>query len=164
MTERVVRFYDLRVLRYDDLHGREVESGFWRTLAENVNERDPEDRERVIRGRRVFGEHRISVQPARPYFYIGRVRDRSEWPDTLLDDGSGTVGRLEPTQQGAVLLEPSYVVPFGNRNRVAIMNMSRTSPSIAALEEWLTVQADWKLEECQISLIPILNPSVMDRL
>ncbi|MGH4014273.1 MAG: hypothetical protein ACRDSL_10165 [Pseudonocardiaceae bacterium] len=72
------------------------------------------------------------MQPARPYFYVGRVRDRAEWPDTLLDDGSGTVGRLEPTQQGAVLLEPSYVVPFGNRNRVAIMNMSRPGSTRSA--------------------------------
>lgn len=164
MSKRVVRFYDLRVLRNDELRGREVKSGFWRELAERVSERDPEQRESVIRGRRIFGEHRVSVQPARPYFYIGRVRDRTEWPDTLLDDGSGVVGRLEPSQQGAVLLEPSYVVPFGDRNRVAIMSMSRTSPSMAALEEWLTVQAELDLQECQVSLIPILHPYGMERL
>jgi hypothetical protein len=164
VTKRVVRFYDLRVLQNDELYGREVEAGFWQELAGNVSERDPEQRESVIRGRRIFGEHRVSVQPARRYFYVGRVRDRAEWPDTLLDDGTGTVGRLEPSQQGAVLLEPSYVVPFGNRNRVAIMSMSQTSPSMAALEEWLTVQAELDLKECQVSLIPILHPHVMDRL
>ncbi|MGH3998617.1 MAG: hypothetical protein ACRDTJ_14285, partial [Pseudonocardiaceae bacterium] len=109
-----MRFYDLRILRNDELRGQEVEPGFWRQLAETVNDREPEQREEVIRGRRIFGQHRVSVQPARPYFYIGRVRNRSEWPDTLLDDGSGVVGRLEPSQQGAVLLEPSYVVPFGD--------------------------------------------------
>lgn len=164
MISRVVRFYDLRLLRNDVLFPQEVQAGFWRELAEIVSGRAPEQRERMIRGRRVFGEHRVSEQPARPYFYVGRVRARAEWPDTLLDDGSGVVGRLEPSQQGAVLLEPSYVVPFGDRNRVAIMSMSRTSPSMAALEEWLTVQAGMDLRECQISLIPILNPQVMERL
>jgi hypothetical protein len=160
----VVRFYDLRILRNDEVHGQEVEPGFWRQLAENINDREPEQREQLVRGHRIFGEHRVSVQPARPYFYIGRVRNRSEWPDTLLDDGSGVVGRLEPSQQGAVLLEPSYVVPFGDRNRVAIMSMSRTSPSMAALEEWLTVQSEMELKDLQISLIPILNSHVMERL
>ncbi len=164
MSKRVVCFYDLRVLHNDELHGREVEPGFWRKLAENISERDPEQRESVISGRRIFGEHRVAVQPVRPYFYVGRVRNRAEWPDTLIDDGSGTVGRLEPNQQNAVLLEPSYVVPFGDRNRVAIMSMSRTSPSMAALEEWLTVQAELDLKKCQIALIPILHPYVMDRL
>jgi hypothetical protein len=130
-----VRFYDLRVLRNNELRGEEVQAGFWPGLAEVVDKREPEQREKVIRGRRIFGEHRISAQPARPYFYVGQVRDRAEWPDTLLDDGSGVVGRLEPSQQGVVLLEPSYVVPFGDRNRVAIMSMSRTSPSMASLEE-----------------------------
>jgi hypothetical protein len=164
VSNRVVRFYDLRILRNDELHGQEVEPGFWRQLAEIVNDRAPEKREEVIRGRRIFGEHRVSVQPARPYFYIGRVRNRAEWPDTLLDDGSGVVGRLEPSQQGAVLLEPSYVVPFGDRNRVAIMSMSRTAPSMAALEEWITAQSEMHLRDLQISLIPILNSRVMERL
>jgi hypothetical protein len=164
VSSRVVRFYDLRILRNDALRGQEVEPGFWRQLADTVNDREPEQREEVIRGRRIFGEHRVSVQPARPYFYIGRVRNRAEWPDTLLDDGSGVVGRLEPSQQGAVLLEPSYVVPFGDRNRVAIMSMSQTSPSMAALEEWLTVQSEMHLKDLQISLIPILNRHVMERL
>jgi hypothetical protein len=160
----VVRFYDLRILRNDELRGEEVEPGFWRQLAETLHDREPEKREEVIRGRRVFGEHRVSAHPARPYFYIGRVRNRSEWPDTLRDDGSGVVGRLEPSQQGTVLLEPSYVVPFGDRNRVAIMSMSQTSPSMVALEEWLTMQSEMHRKDLQISLIPILNPHVMERL
>lgn len=88
MGSRVVRFYDLRVLRNSELRGEEVRAGFWPELAEVVDKRDPEQREKMISGRRVFGEHRSSVQPARSYFYVGRVRDRAEWPDTLLDDGS----------------------------------------------------------------------------
>lgn len=164
MPKRVVRFYDLRILQHNELHGQEVQAGFWQEVARSVNGRAPEQRECAIRGRRVFGEHRVARRPNRSYFYVGRVRDRTEWPDTLLDDGSGTVGRLEPSQQSAVLLEPSYVVPFSTRNRVAIMNMSRTSPSMSALEEWLTVQAELDLKQCQVSLIPILNPNVMERL
>lgn len=56
------------------------------------------------------------------------------------------------------------MVPFGDRNRAAIMSMSRTSPSMATLEEWLTVQLKMDLQKLQISLIPILNPHVMERL
>lgn len=58
----------------------------------------------------------------------------------------------------------SYVVPFGDHNRVAIMSMSRISPSMTVLEEWLTVQTELDLKECQVLLIPILHPCVVDRL
>jgi hypothetical protein len=159
-----VRFYDLRVMEHDELHGQEVKAGFWQKLGTRVDGRTPEERERSIRGKRVFGEHRVATRPAQQYFYVGRVRDRAEWPDTLLDDGSGTVGQLEPNQQDAVLLEPCYLVPFGRLNQVAIMSMSQSSPSIAALEDWLTAQVELDLKDCHLSLIPILNPTVMERL
>lgn len=126
-----------------------------------MEERPAENLETVIRGRRIFGEHRVSKQPARRYFYVGRVRDRAEWPDTLQGN---IVGRLELREREAVLLEPSYVVPFGDRNRVAVMSMSRSAPSVATLEEWVTVQAEMDLKKLQASLIPILKPDVQERL
>jgi hypothetical protein len=159
MISRVVRFYDLRILRDDEMQGREAEPGFWRVLGEHVNGWPPEKREDTIRGRRIFGEHRVSRQPARPYFYIGRVRDRAEWPDVLV---GSTVGHLELQQQETVLLEPSYVVPFGDRNRVAVLSMSRAAPSVAVQEEWITIKAGMD-QQLQATLIPILKPDVEDR-
>ena len=50
------------------MQGRTVEDGFWPKLADKGNDRSPESLEQTIRGRRVFGEHRVARQPGRPYF------------------------------------------------------------------------------------------------
>ncbi len=159
---KIVRFYDLRLLPRDGDDTRPIQPGFWPALGVQIETRSPRECQVSARGRLVHGEHRTCHQPAKQYFYVGRVRDRSDWPDTL--DRSGAVGELELSLRDSVLLEPTYVVPFGAQNRVAVLTMSQSSPRVSTLEDWFSRMAGLDPAIEQLTLLPILNQHVAERL
>lgn len=62
------------------------------------------------------------------------------------------------------LIDPTYVLPFGGSNQVAVLSMSFASPRISTIESWVTTvlaQDGWKGE---FTLIPIINRHVAQRL
>lgn len=156
---KIVRFYDLRFLPRDGDDTRPIEPGFWPALGVQIESRSPRDCQVSARGRLVHGEHRTCHQPAKQYFYVGRVRDR---PDTL--DSAGAVGELELSLRDSVLLEPTYVVPFGTQNRVAVLTMSQSSPRVSTLEDWFSRMAGFDPAIERLTLLPILNQHVAERL
>lgn len=91
MARKIVRFYELRCVTNSNLDRLTKYNGrFWPDLGEKVTPLGSEDRTVGPKGRQLYGEYRQAMQPAVPYFYIGRVRSRSDWPDTLDRDSGVT--------------------------------------------------------------------------
>ncbi len=164
MLRKIVRFYELRYVpkQQPNLLAR-YDGDFWSELGGKVGALQPDDHQVGIRGRSVHGEYRTSVQPAMSYFYVGSVRGRAEWPDAL-SGRTGAVGPLEVRDQDSLLLEPTYVCPFGTKNQVAVLTMSGNSPRVSVLESWFTAMTGENTIIDHYSLTPILNQRVEDRL
>ncbi|MGH3759889.1 MAG: hypothetical protein ACRDTB_19285 [Actinophytocola sp.] len=165
MLRKVVRFYELLGVR-EEGNGAStvpVSSDFWQLMAEHVKSLSAAGRQARIRGRLTHGESRTGKQPALPYFYIAGVRERSEWPDSL-SNRTGVVGDLEPTDQDAVLIEPTYVVPFGASNQVAVVTMSIGAPRVTTLESWFSHMLPPGAPLHSYTLLPVINSRVAERL
>jgi hypothetical protein len=162
---KIVRFYELRCIRKE--HGVEklveVKGDFWAGLEKKVKGLEYEARKVPTRGRWLYGEHRLAVSPARKHFYIGGVRNRSEWPDSLNGE-TGLVADLKTVDRNADLIEPTFVVPFGRSNQVAVLSMSFSSPRVSALETWVTGVAGETKGIEGYSLVPVINKLVAQRL
>lgn len=162
MIQKMVRFYDLRLLPKNGQESVRVEPGFWAELGNRVVAKEPAQCQVKVRHRLIHGEFRTCRQPAQRYFYVGKVRPRSDWPDTL--DPTGVVGELELALRDQVLLEKTYVVPFGAANRIAVLTMSQSAPRVSTLEEWFTNMAGLDPTEQQLTLVPILDRRIAEML
>lgn len=166
LTRKVVRFYELLHVQSTTLDDepKQLESGFWEKFHRDMMETPVQSRQINIRMRKVHGEARIGVSPARRYFYIGGLRNRSEWPDSLSDE-TGVVSELAIGDEKVSLIEPAYVVPFGHRNQVAVLNMSQSSPRVSTIESWVTAALSKKYGYGgMLMLTPIINSKVQQRL
>jgi hypothetical protein len=164
MLRKVVRFYELRCVPSDAPTTLvEYDGDFWADLGSKVAALQPGDRQVGIRNRQVYGQYRRGVQPAVRYFYVGRLRARAEWPDAL-SAVTGSVGHLEVQDRDAVLLEATYAVPFGDENQIAVLTMSASSPRVSMLESWFTSMIGEDTRIDHLSLTPILNERIQERL
>jgi hypothetical protein len=162
---KTVMFYELRCIKKD--RGVEtlvdVKGDFWEALGTRVGNLDYEDRKVSTRGRKLYGERRQSKSPAKKYFYVGGVRNRSEWPDSINDD-TGQVDALKTVDVNADLIEPTFMVPFGASNQIAVLSMSFSSPRVSALETWVSGVAGRTSGIDGYALIPVINRRVAERL
>ncbi|WP_432854837.1 hypothetical protein ACQPXB_21045 [Amycolatopsis sp. CA-161197] len=139
-----------------------MSNDFWQKMADHVENLTPRQRQVQIRGRYVHGESRRAQRPAQRYFYVAGVRERAEWPDGLSD--TGVVGDLKPQDQNMVLIDPTYIVPFGGSNQVAVLTMSAASPRVTALESWFTAVHKPDSPSITYMLAPVINSTVSQRL
>lgn len=165
MLKKTVRFYELRVVKSGGGSDQLVTAGadFWQRMGNHVKTLSPAARQIRIRERNVYGEHRLAVRPAQHYFYVAGVRERAEWPDGL-SSATGIVGDLRPQDQSTVLIEPTYIVPFGMNNQVAVLTMSAASPRVTALESWFTAVHKPSDPSITYMLSPVINSRVAHRL
>ncbi|MFD2473416.1 hypothetical protein [Amycolatopsis silviterrae] len=160
-----MRFYELQVVKSSGGSDRVITANpdFWQKMGDYVGNLPSADRQVPIRGRSVYGEHRLATRPAQRYFYVGGVRERAEWPDGL-SGATGIVGDLQPRDQSTVLIEPTYIVPFGVNNQVAVLTMSAASPRVTALESWFTAVHKRSDPAIAYMLTPVVNSRVAHRL
>ncbi len=165
MLKKTVRFYELRVVKATGGSDQvaTTDADFWQRMGNHVETLSPAQRQIRIRERNVYGEHRRATRPARRYFYVAGVRERAEWPDGL-SSATGIVGDLRPQDQNTVLIEPTYIVPFGANNQVAVLTMSAASPRVTALESWFTAVHKPANPSITYMLSPVINSRVAHRL
>ena len=165
MMRKTVRFYELRAVKRTS-NGEEivtVGNDFWQKMGERVRDMTPQARQIQIRGRTTHGESRVGKQPAVPYFYVAGVRERAEWPDGL-SSNTGVVGDLQPQDRNMVLIDPTYIVPFGTTNQVAVLTMSLNSPRVTTLESWFSAVMKPGAIVANYMLQPVINAHVAARL
>lgn len=163
--KKTVRFYQLKHIASTTVESEitDAPENFWTALHDQVLKIDAIDRRVNVRSRVIYGEAKTSPNPAQRYFYIGGLRSRAEWPDSLSAE-SGSIGELRPEDDNISLVEPAYVVPFGYSNQIAMLNMSAGSPRVAALESWVTAVVGRNGYQGVFTLLPIINSRVQQRL
>ena len=158
---KIVRFYEpIHV----DMKGtiRPLTSQFWTELRNSLSQLPHKDRESEYRGSIYYGEAKRARRPALPYLHIGRLRDRSDWPNTYEPD-TGEIADLELATPELVLVERTYLVPFGSHDLVAIVSPLGAA-SFQAIQRWLTEMCDLTLSDSLIELRPFIDEAVIRKL
>jgi hypothetical protein len=81
-----------------------------------------------------------------------------------MNDVTGAIVPLEVADEDAVLVDPTFVVPFGHNNRVAVFALSGSSPRVSMLETWFTAMTAENSTIHHYSLTPVLNKKVQEKL
>jgi hypothetical protein len=159
---KVVRFYEPIWL---DGNGKRkpIDGDFWELCRKKVAPLAVPERECVFNGVTYAGDTRLGVKPALHYVYLGRLRPAADHPDGYRP-GAGTLGPLTPAQAGDLISEPSYLLPFGDKNFVAMMSPITGATRIQAVERWLNHVFGMLTTADQIVMSPIIDQKVLDKL
>lgn len=160
-TSKVVRFYEPVVLDQKDQR-QPISGSFWRDLSNSLSVLPVQDRQHEYVGVNYYGEARVGVSPALAYLYVGRLRDPSDHPDTF-DPLQGITGVLPAPGRGGRLSEPTYLLPFGASNHVAVMNPSIGGTRIRALEAWTSAMCGLLPTGNRVEFAPIVDQRVLDK-
>jgi len=140
-VSKQVTFYDTVVITdKNDGKGpktKTVGADFWNKLLDKIEAlSDHNDRIHKIRQRQFYGIVSRPKSPAINHLQVGRLRDLSEHLEQT-NLKSGQVGPLILPDPNLRVSEPTFVVPFGTKGRVAIMSPGQsTRPETIA--NWLT--------------------------
>lgn len=160
-TTKIVRFYDPVEVNQTGV-SNEFSAGFWQGLEKVMTPLDTTARTTRFNQADYFGLAKSSKTPAARYFKIGRQRQRADEPE-ILDTSSGTEIPLAlPADQK--LYEPSFLLPFGTKNRVAILAQSFSSPRVSALENWLTQILGYGPTDKSVALRPVIDQQLAQKL
>jgi hypothetical protein len=157
-----VRFYEAVKLNQRDTR-LPIANGFWTTFAEELEAKDPADREHQFNRVVYVGEAKSPVSPATPYIQVSRVRSPSE----QLDRYNPETGRVEPLEfdnPSDRVAEPTYIVPFGLHNYVAVMSPAIRATRPEAIDSWLTEMCGLTLTENRVELRPIIDENTLSKI
>ncbi|PPH23317.1 hypothetical protein C5C99_01380 [Rathayibacter sp. AY1C4] len=158
--EKTVYFFEPIVL---DQHDQVVElpDEFWSLLHTHVAGLPEAKRRGEFFGRKVEGEAKDEASPEADYFYVGRLRPGSDWPDATTADGQ--FGSLASTGAVRSLHEPAYLLNVSGTPYVAVMRSS-AGPSITVLAQWLSMVAGYTTAEERLELRPYVRRDQLERL
>jgi hypothetical protein len=161
-VRKTVRFYQPVMI---DQNGKrhEVTGDFWRKVRDKVNAAKPVDRECRFNFVDYFGQAHLARKPAIDYVYFGRIRPRADHPDGYRPN-HGAIGPLQPAQAGDLISEPTYVVPIGSRNIIAVMRPTTGASRIQAIEAWLNHIVDMIDTPNVFTLRPFIDEGIYQRL
>jgi len=161
-VQKTVRFYE--TVKVDQRDQRlPIEDGFWTLFAERLNAKQPADRESIFNSVTYVGEAHNPRRSAYPYVQVRRVRSPSEQLD-LYNTVSGDVGPLLLDDPADRVAEPTYIVPFGLHNYVAVMSPAVRGTRPEAIESWLTDMCGLTLTDSRVELRPIIDEAVLAKL
>lgn len=166
MAERVVRIF--RVVMTEDETGLEGNppTDFWdRMLAAfPTNGHGEFGRHEFVDDSGVLleGELRTSASGQIDFVYIGRSRDRLDWPDRRTKTDP-TLGSLALDESITGIFEPARMKPIPGTNNVAIAR-SYAGPLPSAAESWLTDAYRTVKKGFSITLVPVTRKDQIARL
>ena len=165
MRKKTVRFYNPVILDQNDQQV-EIPQHYWSKVIEAALKKGTQDR--ILPRTGDTGDYygRVS-HPDRgaPYLRIGRLRDRSEFPDTIdvsdLNDDELEALQLDDSQ---LLFESAYVVPFGLGNRVAVMGPIRGLVHSSSIAQWITFATGLENTDYRLELHPEYDKKALQKL
>ncbi len=165
-VRKQVRFYEVVLL---DRHEAvvDIEPTFWVELWKTLANLPPADRLLNHLGSRYAGEHRVARAPAQEYVKFGKIRNRSDWPDTF-DAQSvsfGTLISVGGNDDGSDLglAESAYLIHVPGTNYVAVLASGR-AVNLSALESWIAQVAGNIRQENALQLLPVLDEKTLSKL
>jgi len=157
-----VTFYDTVVDVTDD-SGVEttqpVAPNFWPTLMDKLDERKHTGRIQTIGARRYYGQVVLPTRPAIRHLQVGRLRDLSEHLEQT-HVLSGVVGPLELRDPNLRVSEPTFVVPFGQGGRVAMISPGRSTRQ-ETIGHWLTAVLTLLPKGKSIRFVPVIDTDML---
>lgn len=162
MAQKIVRFFE--PVHTNSL-GRSVSiSGdFWEELLTRVESLDLSERESNINDVSYVGEARHPKSPVMPHLQLHRIRNLSEQINEF-DKIDGLISPLHLDSPSKRIAEPTYLVPFGKENFVAILSPAPRGTHLSAIEEWLTHATGIGAADGTVTLRPIIDESIMQKL
>jgi hypothetical protein len=164
-VNRRVLFFDT-VVETTDKGGKittsRVDQDFWlKTLAKLEAVKDHKKRIHRHSGRRFYGVVSRPMSPPINHLQIGRLRDLSDH----LEQTDLSSGAVAPLTLGPNLRvsEPTFLVPFGLRGRVAIMSPGGSTRQ-ETIANWLTGVLDLVPDGKSIRFRPVVDESALTRL
>lgn len=158
-TTKLVRFFEpTRVDQNDNV--KAIGTTFWKTLLGKLGQQPHTARMFGYAGTDYYGEAKLGKSPAIAYLYAGRLRDRDDWPDNF----DAKSGQVTPLQLPGLLVEPTFVVPFGTKNYCAVMTPRLGGIRPTALESWLTAACGLTTTGDRIELRPLIDTGLAAKL
>lgn len=153
--KKTVRFYRPVIIEKDESEV-DVPAGFWASSHGVVSGASAEDRRVRIKSSPWFGD--AGTGRARAYRYIrsGRVRLAGEWPSVV--DNAGNVVPLALSEGN--LFETAYLVPFGTKERLAMVGPLRGTASRSGIESWLSVVLGLVPQGRSLKLEPLIDEAL----
>lgn len=157
---RTVRFYSITRVQPDDT-SIVMQPGFWTDVKSKLDALTAAAQFTFIKGNEYRGTSRHCSETASDYFYLGRVRDRIDFPESSTGDDDE-----EPLilNEDGRLVEPCYMYVADNEeNEVAILRSSG-GPRPETVDKWLTAMFRSVLGNDVLKLTPVLRRGQMERL
>lgn len=153
--KKTVRFYRPVIIEKDESEV-DVPAGFWASSQGVVSGASAADRRVRIKGSPWFGDAGTGRTRAYLYLRSGRVRLAGEWPSVV--DNAGNVVPLALTEGN--LFETAYLVPFGTKERVAMVGPLRGTASRSGIEAWLSVVLGFVPQGRSLKLEPLIDEAL----
>lgn len=112
-------------------------------------------------GNKYSGSARSEKSPAEDFFYIGKARPGSDWPD--MEDAQSQTAPLQLADPKANLVEPAYLLPVSGTQYVAALRTSG-GPSWSAIENWLGAVSGRVDQSNRFELRPYVRMDQLERL
>ncbi|WP_146079241.1 MULTISPECIES: hypothetical protein [unclassified Rathayibacter] len=161
-VKKTVRFYETRV--YDENEQLVTISGeFWERLIAQMGRWDASRRRFPIGGVQFTGEAIQPRRPALPHVQVGRLRDLSEHLNRH-NLQSGETLPLTFDDPDDRVAEPTFIVPFGQSNRVAIMSPATRGTRSETLARWVTGVCHLAPQGRSLRFVPIVDEGVLEKI
>lgn len=160
--EKTVRFYDTVLVDDQDVR-KAVETDFWSKLLAAFATWDLAARSGAISEVDYFGRSVSPARPALPHLQIERIRDLAE----QLNRSNLVNGEVEPLDfddPNDRVSEPTFVVPFGQHGRVAVMSPAVQGTRPETLARWLTFVLGLVPKGYSLEFVPVVDPDMLRRI
>ncbi|BBY38466.1 hypothetical protein MMAN_26000 [Mycobacterium mantenii] len=155
--ERTVYFLE-PFFRDSNNEAHDAPQGFWVSLMDHVQTLSAADRLKRISSVRYRGNARSVGSPEVRFLYIGKRRNRQDWPDTSVGGADE-----EPLEVDGELVEPMYLLPVPDTNYVGVLRTSG-GPTFAAATEWIGQVLQSQGDEMDFFLRSVVRHDALDRL
>lgn len=160
-TTKIVRFYD-PVLLDQNNQETEFKDGLWIKLEGLLAPMPVGKRTVRFNAADYYGFCKVSKAPAARYFKVGRQRTRADQPETVnTSSGSESPLALPPDEK---LFEPTFLLPFGTKNRVSVLGQTFSAPRVSAVERWLTMVLGYDTTDKSVRLRPVIDAKLAQKL
>lgn len=161
-VQKKVRFFDTTLITESD-ERVDVAPDFWSSLIDSLEGWTLEGRSARVGDVTYFGRARRALKPALPHIQVERVRDLGEQLN-VSNLSSGDVEPLELDDPNDRVTEPTFIVPFGFRNRVAVMSPAVQATRPETLARWLTSVLELPRTGRSVELTPVVDPEILAKI
>lgn len=112
-------------------------------------------------GNKYSGSARTEKSPAEDFFYLGKARPGSDWPD--MEDADSQTSPLQLANPKANLVEPAYLLPVTGTQYIAALRTSG-GPSWSAIENWIGAVSGRIDQSTRFELRPYVRKDQLERL